>query len=102
VNRAQTIFALFPHMHQLGTHFETRLRTGGQERVLHDAPYDFNEQKFMSFEPIQLAPGDTITTRCTWWNSLDKTVIWGESSDSEMCFSILYRYPAGGEEICAN
>jgi hypothetical protein len=97
-----TLFALFPHMHQLGTHFKTTIIKGGEEIVLHDAPYDFNEQAFTRFDPIELSAGDQVKTTCTWFNNLGDTVTWGESSNEEMCFSILYRYPVGSNEICTN
>lgn len=101
VQQAQTIFALFPHMHQLGTHFKMSVVKSGSEQVVHDKSYDFNEQSFTSFEPIELAAGDTINTECTWLNSTAQGVFWGDSSTSEMCFSILYRYPAlGSEDFC--
>ena len=100
LTRPQTIFALFPHMHQMGTHFKTTLTTGGTTRVLHDAPYAFDEQAFLSLEPIPLAMGDVITSECTWTNPTKSTVIWGESSTTEMCFSIIYRYPLLGGIFC--
>ena len=106
LNQEQNIFALFPHMHQLGTHLKTTLTIGGQPQVLHDAAYTFEEQAFIPFEPISMNAGDTITTECTWNNTTPDTVGWGESSTAEMCFSILYRYPAqsgaGGIGICSN
>lgn len=92
--RDQHVFALFPHMHQLGTHFKTTVTTGGTPRVIHDGAYSFDEQAFLSFEPIALAAGDTVTTECTWNNTTGATVTWGESSTTEMCYSILLRYPA--------
>ena len=100
VKAAQSIFALFPHMHQFGTHFKTTLTIGGAPRVLHDAPYSFEHQEFISFDPIQLAAGDTITTECTWNNTTAATVTYGESSTTEMCYSILFRYPGDGDEFC--
>jgi hypothetical protein len=96
----QKIFALFPHMHQLGTHIKTTLTVGGVQRVLHDADYSFEHQAFDAFEPIQLAAGDTITTECTWNNTTAQAVTYGESSTTEMCYSILYRYPGDGSEFC--
>jgi hypothetical protein len=102
VTQPQTVFALFPHMHQLGTWFKTSLEVDGQTMVLHDAAYDFNEQAFKAFAPIELSPGDKIMTECTWFNTLGQNVIWGESSDAEMCFSILYRFPAYGDELCSS
>jgi hypothetical protein len=94
VTSPQNVFAIFPHMHQLGTHFKTTLTVGGVPTVIHDGPYAFDHQAFIPFSPIALQPGDSITTECTWQNTYPQAVGWGESSTSEMCFSILYRYPA--------
>lgn len=102
MSEAQSLFAIFPHMHQLGTHFKTTLTVGGAPTVVH-GDYTFNHQAFISFDPVKLSPGDTITTECTWDNSTPQSVGWGESSTSEMCFSILYRYPAvQGKGFCQN
>lgn len=101
VQQAQNIFALFPHMHQLGTHFKMSVVKSGTEQVVHNKAYNFDEQTFTKFDPISLSPGDSINTECTWVNSTNQGQFWGESSTSEMCFSILYRYPAlGGSEFC--
>ena len=94
VNTPQTLFALFPHMHQLGSHFRTTVTVSGEEVVVHDAPYEFEHQPFLALEPVALEPGDAIETTCTWNNTTNQTVFWGESSEAEMCFSILYRWPA--------
>jgi hypothetical protein len=105
VNAPQTLFAVNPHMHQLGTHLKTTLTVGGVDMLLHDGDYSFDHQEFIPFEPVVLQPGDTITTECTWTNNTPQTVYWGESSTTEMCFSSMYRYPAqnsGGPGICTN
>jgi len=94
VGATQNLFALFPHMHQLGSHLMTTLTIGGKESVIHDGDYSFDHQAFLSFEPITMNAGDTIKTECTWDNTTPQNVTWGESSTTEMCFSILYRYPA--------
>ena len=98
----QTIFALFPHMHQLGTHLKTTLTIGGADQVLHDEPYEFEHQEVLAFDPIQMNVGDKIKTECTWNNQSANTIGWGESSTTEMCFSILYRFPRGNDEQCEN
>ncbi len=103
VTADQSAFALFPHMHQLGTHFKTTVTAGGVPNVLHDADYTFNEQLQLPLDPLlQLHMGDTITTECTYENTTDKDVTFGESSDTEMCFSVLFRYPKieGGSGVC--
>jgi hypothetical protein len=100
VTKPYTLFALFPHMHQLGTHFKTTIHTGGVDKVIHDDAYNFEHQEVISLTPIQMAVGDTITTECTWTNHANTTVTYGESSTTEMCYSILYRFPRGTEEFC--
>ncbi|MBK9034904.1 MAG: hypothetical protein IPL61_27180 [Myxococcales bacterium] len=100
VTAPQTVFAVFPHMHQYGTHLTTTLTAGGVPRVIYDDAYSFEHQKIVPFESIELAPGDTITTECTWNNTTGATITYGESSDTEMCYSILFRYPDDGREFC--
>jgi hypothetical protein len=97
----QTVFASFPHMHQLGTHFQASFVVGGQEQVFHDAPYDFEEQLQIPLaEPMHLSAGDSMVTTCTWQNPTGQTVGFGESSDREMCFNIVFQYPARGSGFC--
>jgi hypothetical protein len=94
INSTQTIFALFPHMHQLGQHFKTEiLHSGGATETLYDEDYDFEQQPFLAFTPMQLSAGDKIRTTCTWMNTTGSPVSFGQSSTQEMCFSILLRYP---------
>jgi hypothetical protein len=95
-----TAFALFPHMHQLGTHLKTTVTVGGVSKVLHDGEYYFEEQRQFPIEPLHLSPGDKISTECTFVNPGPNTVGFGESSDTEMCFSVLFRYPATGTAFC--
>lgn len=102
VKSAYQLFALFPHMHQLGTHMKTTVKVGGVDHVLSDAPYDFEHQEVLTFEPLQVNPGDTITSECTWTNTTSSMVTYGESSTTEMCYSILYRFPRGTDEFCEN
>lgn len=100
VTSDQTVFGLFPHMHQYGAHLKTTLTVGGTTMVLHDDAYSFEHQQIAMFAPIQLHAGDTITTECTWNNTTAATLHYGESSDTEMCYSILFRYPDDGREFC--
>ena len=100
VTSAQTVFAVFPHMHQYGTHLKTTITTGGTPHVLYDGAYSFEHRQVVPFTPIQLAPGDTIQTECTWNNTTAATIGYGESPDTELCFSILFRYPDDGQEFC--
>jgi Copper type II ascorbate-dependent monooxygenase, C-terminal domain len=99
VNSTQNVFALFPHMHVLGVHMKTTLTVGGSDMVIHDADYDFEHQDVKTFTPITLNAGDKIKSDCTY-NNPGGTVGYGESSDTEMCYSILYRWPRGTQEFC--
>jgi hypothetical protein len=101
VEQEQTAFAIFPHMHQLGRHLKTTVVMGGTEKVIHDAEYDFEEQYQLPIAPITLRDGDTIKTECTYQNDTGGPVNFGESSDTEMCFTILYKYPAGTTRFCS-
>ena len=96
----QTMFTLFPHMHQFGVHIKTTVNVGGASTVLHDGEYDFEEQYLLPVGPIAFKPGDSITTECTYNNPGPKEIRFGESSDTEMCFSIFFRYPRGKSTFC--
>jgi hypothetical protein len=97
----QNVFNLFPHMHQKGIHIKTTVTMSGEPMVIHDGDYQFTEQYQIPVGPLALHAGDAITTECTYQNDTNQTVKFGESSDTEMCFSILFRYPRGKSAFCA-
>jgi hypothetical protein len=98
-----TIFAVAPHMHQIGIHEKVVAERGAGDVTLFDAPYDFSEQSYLGIEPVQLSAGDRVRVECTHRNETNKPVGFGDSSLAEMCFAGLYRYPAaGGYFICTN
>ena len=89
-----TIFAVLPHMHQLGIHAKVVAESSiDGERVLHDAPYDFDAQLYYAIDPVRMAAGDKVRYECTWRNTTDRTVHFGDSSLDEMCAIGLYRFP---------
>ncbi|HWO21990.1 MAG TPA: hypothetical protein VNO30_24680 [Kofleriaceae bacterium] len=95
VSSPYRLFAVWPHMHKLATHQKVELIRGGTPTVLHDLAYNFTEQKYYLKAPeVQVMQGDQIRVSCTWVNTTGSSVGFGESSDKEMCFSGLYRYPA--------
>lgn len=94
-NRDYTLFAVWPHQHKLGTHHKFEIVRAGTPTVLHDAPFNFEEQSYYLQTPeVQVRQGDEIRVTCTWVNDTGSPVNFGDSSDQEMCFSGLYRYPA--------
>ncbi len=89
-----TMFAYWPHMHKHATHQTVTLTTNGVAAPLHDADFDFNDQKNYPLDPeIAIHAGDKIRTDCTYTNNDTTTLTFGDSSTAEMCFTGLYRYP---------
>lgn len=98
-----TIFAVAPHMHQLGIHEKVFAESGAGEIKLYDAPYSFDEQSYQLVEPVQLAKGERVRVECTHNNTTALPVTFGDSSLAEMCLAGLYMYPSdGGAFICVN
>jgi hypothetical protein len=97
--KATNFFAVFPHMHQSGSHIKVWADQGATQTVVWDDPYSFMDQKFAIYPDwhgppeIALAPGDHIRVECTY----DATGVgkhFGDSTLDEMCFAISYVYPA--------
>lgn len=102
------IAGVFPHMHLLGTAFESNvLHADGGVSCLVDMPnYDFLHQSLILFTPEARLPaldGDLHRMTCVYDNSAEhqplvggvpKTsvdVIWGDASTDEMCTDGLLR-----------
>jgi Copper type II ascorbate-dependent monooxygenase, C-terminal domain len=92
----QDIHLIFasPHMHKLGSHMSTIInRKGGMAETVVDNPFSFNDQREYQLSNV-VHPGDTLTTTCTWMNTTDASVGFGESTTSEMCYDFVLSYPA--------
>lgn len=91
------IFTLWPHMHQTATHQTFSVTpSGGSPSMMLDSAYNFNDQKNYPMVDTVVKAGSTLTTTCTYQNNTGTTMTFGESSNNEMCFTGIYRYPAGG------
>jgi hypothetical protein len=96
------IFTLWPHMHQIATHQTLVVTHNSSPTTMLDVPYNFNDQKNYPMADTIVHAGDSIQTTCTYVNNTAvtdppaHTVTFGESSTSEMCFTGIYKYPAGG------
>ena len=96
----QQLFALWPHMHQYATHQKVELVHGATTSVLHDRAYSFFEQGYYSQAPvIPVVGGDRIKVACTYTNTSNSTITFGDSSNQEMCFTGMFLYPARGAGI---
>ena len=92
-----TIMAIWPHMHQIGTHLRVvHETTSNGDVTLHDGAFDFNEQLNYAIAPTLVQAGEHIEVYCTYENTTGQIVTFGDSSSNEMCFAGLYRYPATG------
>jgi hypothetical protein len=84
----------WPHMHKLGTHLKSVVnRAAGGTETLYDGAFNFEFQVVYD-TPMQLMPGDTITTTCMFNNTTDRQIAFGASTQMEMCFNFTYAWPA--------
>lgn len=89
------LIGAMPHMHSLGTTISTTLtpKTGGASVDLGTVPnWDFNTQTWYKYDAIVNA-GDSIKTRCAWKNTSMSSVVFGENTENEMCYSFTMYYP---------
>ena len=106
------LFALTGHTHQYGTNVEIAL---GDQNNKNEAPtaeeliypgtptYDWDEPPIVAFDPpLKFSKGEGFRYRCSWLNTSDKKVGFGESADDEMCFFWGYYFPSQGYRICIN
>lgn len=104
-SQSYTLFALWPHMHQTAIHSKFELVHDGTTTTLLDEPYAFGEQTYWPQTPeVQVTAGDQIRVTCTYRNNTGDTIRFGDSSNAEMCFTGIYRYPAVGTNLfgCAS
>jgi hypothetical protein len=103
LSHEQTLFAVSPHMHQLGVYEKIVAETAQfGEVTLFDGPYNFHDQSYQLIPALQMAQGDRVRVECTHSNPTERTVTFGESSLAEMCFAGIYRYPAVGEAFACS
>ncbi len=96
-----TLFAVWPHMHQLATHQKVELiRSGSPTTLLHNLDFQFAEQTYYLKTPeVQVHANDQIRVTCTYINNTGSLVTFGDSSNTEMCFTGFYRYPAASSGL---
>jgi len=96
-----TFFAASPHMHTRGLALVTERIPGGKgaaEIVFGQDPFNFENQEAFPIEK-RVEPGDVFRTRCTWKNTGDTEVTFGEKTGDEMCFNFLNYYPAIPDQV---
>jgi hypothetical protein len=82
-----------PHAHQLGIHAKfTVQRANGQTEVIHDKPFNFEEQTTWPIDFV-VNNGDRVTTTCVYRNMTNRAVSFGTNTQDEMCFNFALYYP---------
>lgn len=103
VNHQMHAFAVFPHMHQVGTAIKLEVQrqgSGGWTSLVDIPAWDFNDQPNVGIDPAEqlIMPGDRLRTTCNW-NTQGRSVSFGEGSNDEMCFNFVYHYPKISNEL---
>lgn len=89
------ITSVWPHMHQHGRRMQTLIhRANGLTEVLHDEPFDFNNQITYP-KNVTIFPGDRLETNCFYENTTDVPVHFGDRTQDEMCYNFVTAWPAG-------
>jgi hypothetical protein len=85
------VFAMLPHMHYLGAKlvFETADSGGNFTEIFRREPWSFDQQRVDS-QALLLKAGTQTRVTCTFDNTTDKEVTYGESSLTEMCFLVTF------------
>ena len=81
------------HMHRIGERASIALHKadGDVESLVSIPEWDFDWQlSYQLSEPLRFEEGDSLALECTYNNTQDVDVVWGEGSDDEMCVGNLY------------
>jgi mono/diheme cytochrome c family protein len=90
------LLSVSPHAHRFAKHMKFTATVSGEEIVLHDLPFNFEEQRARRLpQALVLNTGDRVTTTCTYANDTSRDINFGENTDAEMCFNFALYYPMG-------
>jgi hypothetical protein len=88
------IIGFEPHMHRIGTRMQTEvIHKDGKLEMIFDKLFSFGNETHY-YQSYDLLPGETLRTSCTFNNTNDFGVPFGESSDTEMCYQFVFSWPA--------
>jgi hypothetical protein len=99
-------FAITGHTHHYGLDVTvSTAATSGGERTSVYAPSQFEwaEPETATHRPeFKLPDGGGFDIKCSYHNTSNDTVRFGESANDEMCFFWAYYYPSKGSHVCVN
>jgi len=93
------VFAVLGHMHKHGVRIDLSRGATASAEMLYQENWNFDAQPISSLG-LKLKQGDQMFTRCTHDNEGDTPIVYGESSDNEMCILVLYYAPIGMPGSC--
>ncbi len=99
------IFAITGHTHKLGTNVNVRVapsKTGPMTEVYAPMPFKWDEPETTTYngDPFSIPAGGGLDFECSWTNTTNQQVGFGESATDEMCFFWAYYYPSQGSKVC--
>ena len=100
-------FAITGHEHQYGTNVVVKTATDKADpgTPVYDVPnWIWSEPATVQASPpFKLPAGGGFNLKCSWNNTSDSEVKFGESANEEMCFFWAYYYPSqGGAKVCVH
>jgi hypothetical protein len=88
------IIGFEPHMHRIGKRMSTSvIKADGTKTMIFDKPFSFGNETHY-YQDYTLMPNEKLETSCSFNNTNDYGVPFGESSDTEMCYQFVFAYPA--------
>jgi hypothetical protein len=97
-------FAITGHEHKLGTNVvisTASSKTDPGTQVYNVPNWLWSEPATVtSSPPFSIPAGGGFKFSCTWNNTSQSTVAFGESATNEMCFFWAYYYPSIGSHVC--
>jgi hypothetical protein len=99
-----SLFAVWPHTHTFATHQTIEHVRGDSASVVQDRDFDFEHQTYYDMNPLAaVQTGDKLRVTCTYTNTSETVITYGDGPAHEMCFAGLYRFPASGSnQYCPN
>ena len=85
-----SVFATLAHMHKRGKH--VRVTRNADANLLFESDWNFDLQSTTD-QVMDIAPTDQINLDCEYDNPTTSAIKYGESSDNEMCFFVMFYYP---------
>jgi len=97
------IFAITGHTHRFGTDMQVRvgMKNGPLESVYAPEPFLWSEPETTRHDPgFGIPVGGGFDFECSYVNTSNESVGFGESAKEEMCFFWAYYYPSQGSKVC--